>query len=90
MYAPDFFTRNSLSLLLNPTLTNCNLTEKRLRLNDRLHRFSKQSGHSEEDSQPETGKKMTAAVAGKQDLTGFRSTRAKGDKDRAHQEKATA
>jgi len=43
------------------------LTEKRPRLNNRLHRFSKQSRHSEEDFQPETGNKMTAAVAGKQD-----------------------
>lgn len=51
---------------------------------------SANSGHSEEDSQPETGEKMTAAAAGKQDFTGFRSTRAKGDKDRAHQEEATA
>lgn len=66
------------------------LTEKRPRLNDRLHRFSKQSRHSEEDFQPEMGNKMTAAVAGKQDWTGFRSTGVMGDKHRAHQEKAMA
>lgn len=57
-------------------------------LNSRLYRLSKQIRHSEEDFQPETGNKMTVAVAGKQDWTGFGSKGVMGDKHGAHQEKA--